>query len=382
MEKIIITKLFDFVNISNSDITVKDESFYSDLLYKKTLGFGEGYMNNKFETQNLYSLCIKLQKINKLSIIQICKLFNFTTYIYFCRYIFFKFIELIINLIINPQSIIKSKEVAEIHYDLPNILYTNMLDETMLYSCAYFKNTTDLYTAQLQKIDLIISKLKLKDDDLVLDIGCGWGIIAATIAKRYPKVTVTGVSISKEQINYCKHKYNFTNLRFILSDYRDLKNAKFNKIYSIGMFEHVGYKNYNDFFNITYNLLRDDGIMLLHTICKHAQSFYCDPWFNKYIFPGGYLPSISQVIKVSESTNYKISDVQEFGLYYSETLRCWYNNFHENFNKFKNTNSIFDTKFEKMWKLYLILSKVGFDSNHLYLSQFVFTKNNKEVYIR
>jgi cyclopropane-fatty-acyl-phospholipid synthase len=382
MSKQIVQKLFNYVDINNYDIKVIDESFYSDILNSKTLGFGEAYMNSKFDTVNLYELCLKLHKLNNLSLQDLFNILNLWDFIYLIKYLFFKFITIIYGYIFNLQSIVLSKKVGKIHYDLPFSLYDKMLDSTMLYSCAYFFAESDLFTAQVQKANLVIDKLHIQNSNNVLDIGCGWGYITYAIAKKYPNCFVTGITISKEQISFCEEKYKLPNLSFQLIDYRELKIDSYDRIYSVGMFEHVGYKNYKDFFDKTYSLLKNEGIMLLHTICKHKQSYNSDPWFEKYIFPGGYLPSISQVIKSTEDTKFNIVDVQEFGLYYSRTLESWLNNFEKNYEELRDTNRIFDEKFYRMWKLYLVFSKVGFDTKYLHLSQFIFTKNNKEVYHR
>ena len=371
MSKSIILKLFKYVNINlDSDIMVYDESFYSDLLQYKTLGFGESYMNKKIDTPDLYNLIFKLQKLNNMKLIDYFKILNILDYLYLIFYIFWKLYTIIICTLMNYNSILKSKNVAKIHYDLPNILYTKMLDSTMLYSCGYFKNTTDLHKAQLQKTDLIIQKLHISEGDSILEIGSGWGFISYTIAKKYPKCNIIGVSISEEQIQYCNNTYNLPNLKFELKDYREIPANSFDKIYSVGMFEHVGSKNYNDFFNITYNLLNTNGIMLLHTICKNRQSFGNDPWIEKYIFPGGYLPSISEITKYTERTNFHLADIEEFGLYYSKTLQCWLENFEKSYIELRNYNlHIFDSKFKRMWIFYLIICKVSFDSKYCKLSQ-------------
>ncbi len=390
MAKNIVLKLFTIAKIktfdespNNYDVKIYDPSFYNDLLTSKTLGFGEAYMLGKFDTPNLELLLTKLSTLNKLSICNILKLLRLQDVIYFINYIFWKIWIVVWSYIINPQSIIRSKIVGKEHYDLPTILYQKMLDPTMLYSCGYWKNCETLSEAQLNKVELIISKLKIQDRDTILEIGSGWGFIASTIAKKYPKCKVLGVSISKEQIDYCNQTCDLDNLDFKFIDYREIKFMKFDKIYSVGMFEHIGVKNYPDFFNSTYNLLKDNGIMFLHTICKHQQSITSDPWFDKYIFPGGYLPSIGQIAKIGETTNYNLADLQEFGYYYVRTLGAWNQNFQGSFKELHEKDAmIFTARFKRMWELYLVMSKVGFISNYLHLAQFVFTKKYEDVYHR
>jgi cyclopropane-fatty-acyl-phospholipid synthase len=380
MSKNIVLKLFRLTDIRlGTDITVHDDSFYNDLLKYKTLGFGESFMSAKIETPNLESLCIKLQRLNVLSIMDYLKILSFWNYLYLIFYVFWKIYNFILFNITNFNTILRSKKVAKVHYNLPDVLYTHMLDPTMLYSCGYFKDTNNLETAQTQKADLIITKLHISDGDEILEIGCGWGFIAARIANANRNVNVTAITISSEQIKYCNQKYKLPNLRFILIDYRQIPENSFNKIYSVGMFEHVGAKNYKDFFNITYKLLKDDGIMLLHTICKSKYNPISDPWFEKYIFPGGYLPSVAEISRNIELTNYSFADLQEFGYYYATTLQCWLDNFENTYSQFSH---LFDDKFKRMWKLYLIFSKVGFNSGHIKLHQFVFTKSAVGVYHR
>jgi cyclopropane-fatty-acyl-phospholipid synthase len=389
MSKVIVLKLFKLVGIKtyeqypqNYDIKVIDHTFYSDLLNYKTLGLGEAYMSGKFTTLNLEILLTKLQRINTLNIFAFLRLLQWQDYLYLLKYICFYLINLCIPVFTNPQDLLKSRKVAEIHYDLPPILYEKMLDPTMLYSCAYWNEVKSLDEAQLQKTELIIQKLKIKDGDRILEIGSGFGFIAYRIAKRFPNCDVFGISISKEQVAYCNQKYDLPNLKFQLQDYRELQKNSYDKIYHVGFFEHLGYKNYQDFFDITFQLLKNNGIMLAHTVTKHKESYNCDPWINKYIFPGGYLPSMSQVLKVVENIKFNIADLQEFGPYYALTLEAWLQNFQQHFESLRDTiPTVFTTKFYRMWEFYLIMSKVGFTSSHLHLTQFVFTKNYG-VYIR
>lgn len=402
MSKRVILKLFKLVDINikyhtnqnDYDIDVLDDSFYTDILHRKTLGLGESYMNSKFDTPNLELLLTKLSKLNDLSALQLLSHLNFIDYIYFIYYIFWKVINVYYCIFFNQQTIEKSKEVGEQHYDLPNILYENMLGTTKFYSCAYFtkndkrrKKYLDRYgkidIAQNNKCHLIINKLQINDNDNILEIGCGWGFISYIIAKKFPKSKVLSISISKEQIDYCNKMYSLPNLKFELKDYRDLTKNSYDKIFSIGMFEHVGYQNYNDFFNITYSLLKSNGLMLLHTIVNKKVNYGNDPFFHKYIFPGANLTSISQILKSIENTKYVVEDVHCFGLNYSKTLNCWYDNFQESFDTLNEYDPvIFNDKFKRMWEMYLKMSIVGFNTRKLNLAQFVFSKNKKDVYDR
>jgi cyclopropane-fatty-acyl-phospholipid synthase len=394
--KSIVLKLFRAANVNfsqnnaaqNCDIVVLDDSFYTDVLHYKTLGLGEAYMAGKFTSPNLDRLLSKLQTLNTLSLWQLLRLLSIRDWLWLLKYLVFKWMLWCSWYFCNPQSILKSKQVAKEHYDLPTVLYEKMLDPTMLYSCAYWTDkATSLETAQQLKTQLIIQKLKLVDGDQVLEIGSGWGHIAATIAKQYPRCHVLGISVSQEQVQYCRKTFcDIPNVEFRLIDYRQLPAQSYDKIYSVGFFEHVGYKNYKEFFALTYSLLKENGLMLLHTITKHQHSKTNDPWFDKYIFPGGYLPSISEVVAVVESEkspSFQLADVQEFGDYYALTLDHWWQNFQKHFCTLQQTiPSVFTNRFRRMWQFYLLMSKVGFTSKHLHLAQFVFTKNYQTVYIR
>jgi len=370
-------------NFSPYDIHVLDDSFYVDVILTKSLGLGEAYMDGKFTTPNLEVLITKLNTLNNLKPWDVP--FNPLYTLVYGYYCLVKIYEYILVSLFNFQSIILSKKVAEVHYNLPDILYDNMLDNTRFYSCAYFKDTDDLYTAQVAKADLIISKLKIEDVHTILEIGCGWGFIANRIAEQYPKSFVVGITISTEQYRFCSQHYDLPNLSFECKDYRELEANKYDRVLSCGFYEHVGLKNYEAFFNITYNLLHEDGIMLLHTIIN-AQNHggKGDPWILKYIFPGGYIPTVSMMLSVVEKcNNFHLQDIEQFGFYYGKTLGCWHDNFCKNWERLVSYDStLFTEKFKRMWEFYLLFCKVGFDISKLHLVQFVFTKKSKKVYCR
>lgn len=384
MDKQIVMKLFNQVGVTSEDIKVKDDTFYSDLLNYKTLGLGEAYMNNKFETPNLEQLLLKLAKLNDLSIFKLLEQLSFFEWFYFIPYIVWKTWNKLKFMFFNQQTIEKSKVVGQEHYDLPDVLYQNMLDQTKLYSCAYWDNCDNLYQAQLNKTKLIIDKLQISDGQQILEIGSGWGHIAAEIAIRYPKCNVTGISISQEQILYCQNKYsNIRNLNFILIDYRFIAKNSYDRIYSVGFAEHIGFKNYKDFYNLTYDALKQNGLMLVHTICRNKENYGNDPFIDKYIFRGAELTSASQILKVVESSQFHTEDLHEFGLYYAKTLEAWRSNFLLSYCELKQYHPvIFDQKFKRMWLFYLTISRIGFLNKTLRLTQFVFSKNNEVVYNR
>jgi len=392
MNKSIVKKLFKQVNVITKednelyfDIDIKDDSFYYDLINYKTLGLGEAYMFEKFETPDLENLLYKLSRLNDISIFSILKYLSFFEWFYFIPYLLWKMWNKIRFLFFNQQTIEKSKVVGEEHYDLPNILYDNMLGSTKLYSCSYWNNDYfNLDKAQIAKTNLIIDKLLIKDGQTVLEIGSGWGYIASQIAIRYPKCKVTGISISSEQIAYCIENYNYIdNLRFCLIDYRFIAENYYDRIYSVGFAEHIGFKNYKHFYDLTYKALKNEGLMLVHTICRNKENYGNDPFIDKYIFRGGELTSASQILKVVESSKFNMEDVHEFGLYYAQTLLAWRVNFLDSYDNLKFSNSyLFDANFKRMWLFYLTISRIGFLNKTLRLTQFIFTKNNNTVYNR
>ncbi|MEK7060363.1 MAG: cyclopropane fatty acyl phospholipid synthase, partial [Patescibacteria group bacterium] len=265
------------------DIVVHDERFFSRVIRYGSLGLGEAYMENWWDANALDAsiykvLAAHLDKdvdVNLASILTTAKAFFF-----------------------NMQSRTRATRVAREHYDLSNELYSSFLDPYNQYTCGYFKNTNSLNVAQEQKLDLICKKLQLKSGDRVLDIGCGWGGFAKYAAERYG-VRVTGITLSEKQLSYAKEFTKGLNVELRLQDYRDL-NGTFDKILSCGMMEHVGYKNYREKMEAVCRSLADDGLFLLHTIGNNRSVRAANPWIDKYIFPGGMLPSVAQIGKAVE----------------------------------------------------------------------------------
>merc|ERR1711981_1456953 len=226
-----------------------------------------------------------------------------------------------------------SKMNVSHHYDISDDLYDLFLDPKRQYSCAYFKNETDtLETAQNNKIQHIIKKLNIQPNQKVLDIGCGWGSLAIDIAKS-AKCEVTGITLSENQFNFCNQKVKEMNLenqvKFKLMDYRELKE-KFDRIVSVGMFEHVGRKFYKKFFKQVFDLLNEKGVALIHTIGSINPPRNPHPWITKYIFPGGYTPSLSEVTGPIEKSGLIVSDLEVLKIHYAHTLRHWKERFINN----------------------------------------------------
>ena len=275
----------------------------------------------------------------------------------------------------NFNLINRSKNNASHHYDISEKLYDLFLDEKRQYSCGYFKNNNDsLEIAQNNKIDHIIKKLNLKPNQKVLDIGSGWGTLAIEIAKK-SQCEVLGITLSENQYEYSKKKAEELNLenqvRFKLIDYRQL-GEKFDRIVSVGMFEHVGRKFYKKYFNTVAKLLNENGVALIHTIGSVNAPRDPHPWITKYIFPGGYTPSLSEVSSHIENSGLVISDMEVLRIHYSHTLRHWKERF---LSKKKEVLQMFDERFFRMWEFYLAGCEMAFKWGDQVVFQFQLTKD-------
>ena len=276
----------------------------------------------------------------------------------------------------NFNKIVKSKKNVSHHYDISEKLYDLFLDSNRQYSCAYFKNENDtLEDAQNNKIDHIIKKLKIEPNQKVLDIGSGWGTLALSIAQK-TKASVTGITLSENQLEYSKKKAKEMNLsnqvEFKLIDYRQL-NEKFDRVVSVGMFEHVGRKFYNTYFNQVSKMLKDKGVALIHTIGSSNPPRDPQPWITKYIFPGGYTPSLSEVARPIENSGLIISDIEVLRMHYAHTLRHWKERF---LSRKEDVLTMFDEKFYRMWEFYLASCEMAFKWGDQVVFQLQLTKDN------
>jgi len=268
----------------------------------------------------------------------------------------------------------KSKDNVAHHYDISDDLYDLFLDPKRQYSCAYFKSENEsLETAQNNKIEHLIKKLNLKPNQKVLDIGSGWGSLAIEIAKK-TKCEVTGITLSENQYKYSLNKVKENNLenqvQFKLADYRNLRE-KFDRIVSVGMFEHVGRKFYKIFFRQVNNLLNHDGLALIHTIGSINGPRDPQPWINKYIFPGGYTPSLSELALPIEKSGLIVTDIEVLRMHYAHTLRHWKERCISNKSKILE---MFDEKFFRMWEFYLTSCELAFKLGDQVVFQFQLTK--------
>ena len=279
----------------------------------------------------------------------------------------------------NLNKIIKSKENVAHHYDISEKLYDLFLDKNRQYSCAYFKNDSDtLEQAQSNKIHHIIKKLNIQPNQKVLDVGSGWGTLALAIAKE-TNASVTGITLSENQFEYSQNKAKEMNLSnqvdFKLIDYRQL-NEKFDRIVSVGMFEHVGRNFYRTYFNKVFQLLNEKGIALIHTIGSSMPPRDPQPWIQKYIFPGGYTPSLSEISKPIEKSGLIVSDIEVLRMHYAQTLRNWKERF---LSKKDTVLDMFDEKFFRMWEFYLASCEMAFKWGDQVVFQLQLSKDNTSV---
>ncbi|WP_313666323.1 cyclopropane fatty acyl phospholipid synthase [Stutzerimonas kunmingensis] len=317
-----------------------------------SLGLGEAYMDGAWHSPQLDEFICRILRARLDQHVQPLKL------------IFHSMKARLFNL----QNSKRAWKVGEAHYDLGNDFYTAMLDPRMTYTCGYWKNAHNLADAQEAKLDLICRKLELKPGMRVLDIGCGWGSFMGYAAQHYG-VECVGVTISKEQAEWARQRYSGLPLEFRLQDYRDI-DERFDRIASVGMFEHVGRKNHRVFMEVAAQCLADDGLFLLHTIGKNERNTVPDPWIDRYIFPNGDLPSISQIGDAAGGL-FVTEDLHNFGSDYDKTLMAWHVNFEAAWPRFE---AKLGERFYRMWRYYLLSCAGAFRSREIQLWQWVFSK--------
>jgi len=345
-------------------IKILNKKLHYKLLFRPDLYFGEAYSDGEILIENgtlTDFLDLALMNIGRNELNFFSKVINKLggSYRYLTNFNFIK----------------KSKMNIAHHYDLSDELYDLFLDSKRQYSCGYFKNENDtLEIAQNNKIQHVIKKLNIQPNQKILDIGCGWGSLAIDIAKSI-NCEVTGITLSKNQFDYCVKKAKEINMenkvKFKLIDYREL-DEKFDRIVSIGMFEHVGRKFYKKFFKKVEKLLNNDGVSLIHTIGSVNPPRDPHPWVTKYIFPGGYTPSLSEVTTPIEKAGLIVSDIEVLKLHYSYTLRHWKENCIKNREKI---TEMFDERFFRMWEFYLAGCEIAFKWGDQVVYQFQLTKN-------
>lgn len=335
------------------DLQIHNEKFYQSVLSGKSMSLGETYMDGWWDCEHLD------QFFHKILSAKLDQKFRFS----------FKALSIFLKgFLLNLQTPIKSLEVGKRHYDIGNDLYQTMLDRRLTYTCGYWKEAKTLDDAQEAKLDLVCKKIGLKPGQTVLDIGCGWGSFAKYAAEKYG-ARVTGITISKEQIALGKELCRGLPVELKFQDYREI-NEKFDHIVSLGMFEHVGSKNYRMYMRIAARCLKDEGIFLLHTIGSNYSTHSTDPWIAKYIFPNSMLPSIAQIGKAIEKI-FVMEDWHNFSADYDKTLMAWFDNFEKGW---KNLKGNYDMRFYRMWKYYLLSCAGSFRSRRNQLWQIVLSK--------
>jgi cyclopropane-fatty-acyl-phospholipid synthase len=335
------------------DIQVHNPGFYKRVITQGTLGLGESYMEGWWACDAVDQL------FHKLISAELHKQVSLS---------FREKASILVNRLLNMQTRRRSTKVVNEHYDPDSEIILSFLDPYKQYSCGYFKGTNDLNKAQEQKLDLICKKLMLSSDDKVLDIGCGYGGFARFAAKRYGS-EVMGISPSGEQIEYAKKFCEGLPVRFVKSDYRDFTGS-ITKVLSVGMFEHVGYKNYRTLMEMVYDCLEDNGLFLLHTIGGNTSVTSNDPWVEKYFFPNSMLPSLRQITEAVEGL-FVLEDLHNFGEYYDPTLMAWHENFIRNWPNIKDR---YDERSFRKWTYYFLHLAGVFRARKNQLWQFVFSK--------
>ncbi|WOC00894.1 MULTISPECIES: cyclopropane fatty acyl phospholipid synthase [unclassified Providencia] len=338
------------------DIQVHNHQFFKRVLQQGSLGLGESYMDGWWDCERLdiFFQHVLRHKLDK----KIPHNFSDTLKIAVAR-------------VRNLQTLKRARIVGEEHYDLGNDLFSLMLDPYMQYSCGYWKGLEtvpeNLPLAQEQKLNLICEKLQLKPGMRLLDIGCGWGGLAAYAAKNYG-VSVTGVTISAEQQKYAQARCAGLDVDIKLDDYRNL-NDQFDRIVSVGMFEHVGPKNYATYFDVIQRNLKTNGLFLLHTIGSNQNKVNVDPWTNKYIFPNGCLPSVQNIGETSEG-KLVMEDWHNFGADYDHTLMAWYSRFQAAWSELEDN---YTPRFKRMFSYYLNACAGAFRARDIQLWQILWS---------
>lgn len=333
------------------DLQVRDEVFFERVLAQGSLGVGDSYMDGQWDCERLDEM---LFRVFRAQVDQRLPSFRQVWAALSAR-------------LRNPQSPLRAFKVGQVHYDIGDDLYERMLDARMIYSCAYWPQARTLDAAQEAKLDLVCRKLRLQPGMQVLDIGCGWGGAARFAAEHYG-VSVTGVTVSKNQAATAARRCAGLPIKIMLQDYRSL-TGKFDRIYSLGMFEHVGLRNYRTYFDTARRLLADEGLFLLHTIGSNTSHGANDPWIERHIFPNSLLPSVAQITQAVEGL-FVVEDWHSFGPDYDRTLMAWYGNFKA---AWPQLSSKYGERFRRMWEFWLLSSAAAFRARRIQLWQMLFS---------
>jgi cyclopropane-fatty-acyl-phospholipid synthase len=354
----ILTDVFALAGISvngdkSYDIHVDDNRFYKRVLKDGALGLGEAYMDGWWNCSRIDQFIEKVLRAELAGKV---------------RRDWKILLQILKAKFINLQKLSRAFTVGEKHYDLGNDVFEAMLDKRMNYSCGYWKDAKDLDEAQEAKLDLVCKKIRLKPGMKVLDLGCGWGSFAKYAAEKYD-VEITGVTVSRNQVELARKLCKNMPIEIKLEDYRRVSGI-YDRILSIGFFEHVGYKNYRSYMNVVDRCLEHNGIAFIHTIGGNTSKTHGNAWTDKYIFPNGMLPSIAQLGKAMEGL-FIMEDWHNFGPDYDKTLMAWHKNFEDAWTSLKNKYS---ERFYRMWRYFLLSSAGGFRARATQLWQIVMTR--------
>jgi len=335
------------------DMQVHDDRLYDRVLRSSSLGLGEAYMDGWWDCESLDEFINRVLKArldekikNNLRLV----------------------IQVLTSRLFNRQSSARAFEVGQKHYDLGNDLYLAMLDKRLNYTCAYWKEARTLDGAQEAKLELVCKKIGVHSGMRILELGCGWGSFAKYAAEKY-NASVLGVTVSKEQVALGMELCKGLPVELRLQDYREVTGV-YDAVISIGVMEHVGYKNYAEYMRVVDRCLKKDGIAFVHTIGSNVSITTGEPWSDKYIFPNGVLPSIAQLSRAMEG-RFVMEDWHSFGPHYDRTLMAWHANFEEGWSVIKKN---YDERFHRMWRFYLLSSAGAFRSRNNQLWQIVFTR--------
>lgn len=361
-----VTELLGFAGIGVNgpepwDIQIHDERFFDRALGEGSIGVGESYMDGWWDVQALDEFFTRFRRADLASHVHDLK----------------TALLVLKTRALNLQTMQRAKQVAQAHYDLGNQLYQAMLDRRMQYTCAYWKGAATLDQAQENKLHLICRKLQLAPGMTLLELGGGFGGLAHFAAQEYG-CQVVSYNISREQVAFGRDLCKGLPVRFEQKDYREaaLETSQFDRVVSIGLCEHIGYKNYRQFMQLAHGRLKDQGLFLLHTIGSNESYSYTDPWIHKYIFPNGLIPSMAQLTTAWEGL-WVAEDLHNFGPDYDKTVIAWWHNFQQAWPGLRAT---YGDRFYRMWKYYLMASAGSFRSRRLQLWQIVLSKGDISFY--
>ena len=338
------------------DITVHDSRLYQRILRDGILGLGESYVDGWWDCDDLEQFTVHVLSADLEHVVSPLKLL----------------LPVLKAKLVNIQSENRASRDVSSHYDRGNVLFENMLDARLNYSCGYWQDADTLDEAQVAKLDLICRKLELRPGSRVLDIGCGWGGFLKYAAEKYG-VSGVGITLSREQASLGQELCSGLPIEIRLQDYREL-DSTYQAVVSIGMFEHVGPSNYRGFMEIVDSVLERQGLFLLHTIGSNDHEFSTDPWSERHIFPGSYLPTVEQIARAAHGL-FVMEDWHNFGVDYARTLRAWLQNFNSSWEPILSKH--YDQRFYRLWTYMLQTYAGAFQVRRNQLWQIVYARTGR-----